>query len=80
MHLSAKPNEYSNTIAQIIDDIPKAVLAAIAISALTQGGDRLNEAMYRVSNEWLILWSNGIVPQKPPAKIRGIAATRLPAR
>lgn len=69
----AKSNEYAGTIARIFDDIPKAVLAAIAVSALTNGGDNLDEALERVANEWLILWSNKIVPQKPPAKIVELA-------
>lgn len=73
MHVNAKSNEYADAIMRIYNDIPKAVLAAIAVSALTNGGDNLNEALERVANEWLILWCNKIVPQKPPAKIAELA-------
>lgn len=53
-------------------DIPKAVWAAIAISALTCGGDLLDEATSRVIKEWKILHGNGIVPQEPSAKMQAL--------
>lgn len=74
MHLSAKRNEYADTVAWIFDDVPKAVFAAIAVSALTQGGSYLDDAMERVAHEWVTLHANGIVPQRPPATIRELAA------
>lgn len=73
MHLDAKRNEYADAAGDLLDSIPKAVWAAIAVSALTGGGDRLGAAQQRVANEWLILWSNGIVPQKPPKQVRALA-------
>lgn len=65
----SKHNQYAAQIGQdLYENIPKAVLAAIAVSALTLGGDYLEEARSRVAKEWLILFQNGIVPQKPPAR------------
>lgn len=59
-------NEYTDSVGrELYDSIPKAVWAAIAVSALTCGGDRLNEAAAAVVREWAILHSNGIVQQKP---------------
>jgi hypothetical protein len=49
------------------DKIPKAVLAAIAVSYASGGGDWLENASDNVLNEWRILYNNGIVPQRPPA-------------
>lgn len=74
MHLNAKGNAYADAIARIFDDVPKAVLAAIAVSSLTCGGDELDKALERVAHEWVVLHQNGIVPQKPPASIRDLAA------
>lgn len=58
--------------ASIYEDVPKAVLAAIAVSALTVGGDRLEIAKERLITEWHLLHENGIVPQPVPAKHRGL--------
>lgn len=60
-------NEYVLAVPEY-NDIPKAVWAAIAVSALTTGGELINDARERVFNEWTILHQNGIVPQKPPTK------------
>ncbi len=57
-------NEYAQQLENY-DAIPKAVLAAIAVSALTCGGDYLDEATRRINNEWQVLFDAGIVPQKP---------------
>ena len=57
-------NEYAQQIRNY-EAIPKAVLAAIAVSALTCGGDWLEEATDRINAEWLVLHEAGIVPQKP---------------
>jgi len=46
-------------------DIPKAVFAAIAVSACTMGGEQLDTAERRVMAEWWTLHRAGIVPQKP---------------
>lgn len=59
-------NDYAMAAGRdIYESIPKAVWAAIAVSALTCGGDHLDEAADRVLAEWTILHSNGIVPQPP---------------
>lgn len=63
-------NEYSAVLGSALDDIPKTVLAAIAVSALTSGGDCLENALSLVIGEWDILFANGIVPQKVPTKYR----------
>ena len=60
-------NEYARTV-ESYDAIPKAVWAAIAISALTSGGDYLEESESRVIEEWKALHEAGIVPQKPIKK------------
>lgn len=56
----------------VLDDAPKAVIAAVAVSLL----ERLNGGEYALLDpigiqdafleEWWVLHSNGIVPQKPP--------------
>jgi hypothetical protein len=61
-----KTNEYANALGDILDKAPKTVLAAIAVSALTTGGDEIQYARIRVLNEWQVLYDNGIVSQKPP--------------
>jgi len=59
-------NDYADRLEEIYDKVPKAVLAAIAVSSLTVGGDYLEEAKARLVYEWDILYKNGIVSQKPP--------------
>ena len=60
-------NPYAKELDAIYQQIPKAVLAAIAVSFATCGGDRLEEAENNILKEWRILHDNGIVPQ-PPCK------------
>lgn len=69
-HLRARRNEYADALGDLLDRAPKSVLAAIAVSALTSGGDRLDEAAEEVLSEWAILHENGIVPQRPPNRSR----------
>ena len=60
-------NAYQKSLkANFYKQTPKAVFAALAVSALTSGGDRLAEADALVLHEWWLLWENGIVSQKPP--------------
>lgn len=59
-------NEYAAELGKLYNDAPKAVLAAIAVSFGTCGGDRLDEARAVVLKEWQALYLAGIVPQKPP--------------
>ena len=66
----ARHNEYADTIGRLFEETPKAVFAAIAVSALTGGGERLAQARAVILSEWRLLWQNGIVPQKPPGVAR----------
>jgi hypothetical protein len=65
MHLKNKTNLYQEQLGPLFDEMPKSVLAAIAVSALTIGGDYLEEAPHRLAEEWRILFENGIVSQRP---------------
>jgi hypothetical protein len=62
-------NQYVSALRELrgfYEACPKAVFAAIAVSGMTNGGDRLDEAATLVLREWWILHDNGIVPQRPP--------------
>jgi hypothetical protein len=72
MHLDAKRNQYADAAGDLLDAIPKAVWAALAISALTQGGSYIDEARQRVVTEWETLHLNGIVPQRVPGRFRDL--------
>jgi hypothetical protein len=64
-------NQYASALsAETYRKAPKTVLAAIAVSALTMGGDYLEEAEDRLLEEWAALHAAGIVPQSPPARVR----------
>jgi hypothetical protein len=63
-------NEYARELGEVYGDMPKAVLAAVAVSALTVGGDHLDKAVIRVVTEWDVLHAAGIVSQPVPAKFR----------
>jgi hypothetical protein len=60
-------NSYARELSDnnLYDATPKAVLAAIAVSALTCGGDQIEHAHDRVLSEWWALYEAGIVPQRP---------------
>jgi hypothetical protein len=59
-------NEYVMAVGETLyRDTSKAVFAAIAVSALTQGGDAIDEVRERLVEEWWVLFDNGIVPQRP---------------
>ena len=67
MHLKNLSNQYVEAITQeLYDKTPKAVFAAIAISLLSNGGDRLEEAQAGILCEWYALYNNGIIPQSIP--------------
>ena len=70
MHAYAKHNEYADALGDLFDLTPKAVLAAVAVSALTHGGEHLSVARQRVLDEWRTLHANGIVPQRPVGRPR----------
>jgi hypothetical protein len=59
-------NEYSEALGDLYEIVPKAVIAAVAVSSLTLGGDYIEEARTRFLTEWAALYTAGIVPQKPP--------------
>lgn len=63
-------NQYARELGAVYGDMPKAVLAAVAVSALTVGGDHLDKATVRVVTEWDALHAAGIVPQPVPAKFQ----------
>ena len=64
-------NEYAEMIgSDLYRRAPKAVVAAIAVSVLTQGGDYLEDARQRFLAEWDALHAAGIVPQAPPKSAR----------
>jgi hypothetical protein len=70
--MSKLTNEYDRLLEDVFDDIPKAVLAAIAVSGLTCGGDRatVEYVKYIVTTEWQILHNSGIVPQAPVGSVK----------
>ena len=60
-------NEYVDSLGRLYSDTPKAVFAALCVSLLIrldgEGRELHNDA---ILDEWLALYQNGIVPQKPP--------------
>ena len=65
--MSKLHNEYAAELGTMYAKMPKAVLAAIAVSFATQmsGEDALHEACAAILKEWQALYRAGIVPQKP---------------
>lgn len=65
-------NEYADLLGPSLDETPKAVLAAVAVSFahlldLDQGSSPNASRVRRaIRKEWKILHENGIVPQRPP--------------
>ena len=53
MNIKNLRNEYADLLPYL-NTIPKSVLAAIAVSALTCGGDYLDQAAERVASESLM--------------------------
>ncbi|MFT8445092.1 MAG: hypothetical protein ABF751_09795 [Acetobacter orientalis] len=64
-NLKNTSNEYALALGAMFDEMPKSVIAAIAVSAMTCGGDHLSDAVALVAGEWRTLHENRIVPQKP---------------
>lgn len=69
MAINKRTNEYAHELRSYYDAIPKAVLAAIAVSYASSGGDYLENAAQNVADEWRTLHEQGIVPQKPSKAI-----------
>lgn len=58
-------NQYA-ALLENFDEIPKSVLAAIAVSlALLQNEEDLSSVSKIINDEWRVLHENGIVPQRP---------------
>lgn len=71
MRCLKKLNRYVGAIgAGVYEDCPRAVLAAIAVSSMTCGGDHLDKGRSRILAEWDALHVAGIVPQSLPEKYR----------
>jgi hypothetical protein len=73
-HRNYTGNLYNDWLGRLGDRIPKAVVAAIAVSYATSGGDYPQNAQENVSEEWVILYENKIVPQRPPQYVFDLAA------
>lgn len=58
-------NEYAEELGSLYDRIPKAVLAAIAVSYASNGGYDMEHAVDNILAEWQCLHNNHIIPQKP---------------
>lgn len=58
-------NEYVAALGSLFERTPKAVLGAVVVSLLSNGGDELGAVRAKLINEWRILHENGIVPQAP---------------
>jgi hypothetical protein len=74
MHLNNLVNPYQKALGELFEEMPKSVIAAIAVSSLTVGGDFLDEAKRRAAREWQVLFDAGIVPQRPGKTARKINA------
>ena len=59
-------NDYAAALGGLYATTPKAVLAAVAVSALTAQGEYLDEARKRIVEEWRFLHDMGIIPAPPP--------------
>lgn len=58
-------NRYA-ALLENYDEIPKSVLAAVAVSlALLQNEEDLSAVSKIINDEWKVLHENGIVPQRP---------------
>lgn len=59
-------NAYAALLGGTYNAAPKAVLAAIAVSFATTGGDNPDVAEQAILDEWATLHQAGIVAQAPP--------------
>jgi len=59
-------NQYAELLGAAYNDMPKALLAAIAVSfAARLEDDSLDKAGALVLEEWRALYQNGVVSQRP---------------
>lgn len=68
--MSKQGNAYADLLPYY-DQIPKAVLASIAVSFSIQLGADVIQASDFIVGEWITLHKNGIVPQYPGTKVFG---------
>ena len=68
-------NQYNALLGRLSDRIPKSVFAAIAVSFanILQGEGQLEKAPEFVALEWVLLYENQIVPQRPPQYVFDMA-------
>ncbi len=69
-----RSNELSRQLEGLFKDAPKAVIAAIAVSALTDGKDP-ERARALIALKWVELYEQGLVQQRPSRTARLLAAT-----
>jgi len=60
-------NDYTVALGGLYATTPKAVFAALAVSALTAHGEYLDEAWKKIVEEWSFLHDMGIIPAPPPS-------------
>jgi hypothetical protein len=85
MRAGSSQNEYQKKLGWMFDEIPKTVLAAIAVSLTVnsaEGGPEDVAAACQdwLAHEWEVLHLNGIVPQKPTGKTTLEALKRVRSR
>ena len=73
-HLNNLSNEYAALLGALFDEMPKAVIAALAVSFISSGGDHLDKVALQCAAEWDTLYRQGIVPQKPLKVARALLA------
>ncbi len=62
-NVNYKSNPYADALGPVFEKCPKAVLAAIAVSFATDGGQHLEQAQGRILREWEALFIAQVVPQ-----------------
>lgn len=62
--LNKKPNEYADTLGDLLNKTPKNVMAAI-IASEALNRHSINPQVFLLA-EWRRLYAQGLVPQKPP--------------
>lgn len=66
MGINMVSNEYADELGELYGKMPKAVLAAVAVSYASDGGDHMEHIQTKILTEWHALYDAGIVKQKPP--------------
>tara|TARA_R110000824_G_scaffold54123_1_gene149501 strand:+ start:3568 stop:3888 length:321 start_codon:yes stop_codon:yes gene_type:complete len=64
-----KSNNYAAVMGHdLFENMPKAVIAAVAVSFASCGGDHFDGVTAKMVEEWNLLHIAGIVPQRPPSR------------